>query len=415
MIKKILLNPFTVILMIPLGILLGITFPSESQSYKFIGSVYLNLLKLAVLPYLLATILIGITTILSGEESSTLIKRIAIWFLISSIVASTVGVISFYCFSSEISQEQHLAFGNLVNDADSSNDLEISLNHPEPEVPSLTLQKLFERFIPENIFANLTSGDNLKVVIFAIVFGIALSKTNSIGSNELLALAKTVQQSCVLIFNWINYILPFALLSIIASQVGLTGLNIFSTMIEFIIQQSVACLLIVLLSGFVICYKSKKTVSEVFKNTLDSLLLAISTRSTAITIPSAKYGLANLGFKLNSLEFVVPFSFTLNRLGPAVYFSIAALFVMKLYSIDLTISAIFIVIFGSILSSLASTGLTGALTVSTLALVCDLLQVSSEVAIILLIAVDSFTDITRTICTVYGNLAVATLIVKKDH
>jgi hypothetical protein len=414
MFKKFLFSPLTVIAMIPLGVFLGDVYPSESQNFAFLGYSYLSLLKLAVLPYLLTTILIGITSLLQQEESSLLIKRIVFWFAISSIVASLIGLITFLEISTGITQEQHLAFGNLVNSAQTSSDLEISLTHPDPELPSITAGAIFEKFIPDNIFANLTTGDNLKVVIFALIFGVALSKTNGNGVIGLLSLAKTIQSSCSLIFNWINYFLPFALLAMIASQVGSTGLAIFETMIDFVKEQMVASIVLVIISICVLMFRCRTGFLNIIACTQQSLFIAISSRSTAISMPSAKNGLAALGLKYSNLEFVIPISFTLNRLGAILYFTISAMFVMNLYGVEFTASGLLIIVIGSLIAALASAGLSGALTVATLGLVCELLKVPSEVAIILLIAIDPFTDITRTVCTVYGNLAVTSLIASKE-
>ena len=78
LIKKILTNPITVIMAIVLGVLGGVYFPTESIMFEEVGSIYLSLLKVVVLPFLLATILVGVISILQKDDAAGMIKKIIV-------------------------------------------------------------------------------------------------------------------------------------------------------------------------------------------------------------------------------------------------------------------------------------------------------------------------------------------------
>lgn len=73
--KKILTNPLTILLSIVFGVFAGIAYPQESIQFEIVGTIYLSLLKVVVLPFLLATILVGIVSLLQRDGSSSMIKK----------------------------------------------------------------------------------------------------------------------------------------------------------------------------------------------------------------------------------------------------------------------------------------------------------------------------------------------------
>ena len=86
---------------------------------------------------------------------------------------------------------------------------------------------LAEKFIPENIFNTLNNGQSLKIVIFCLIFGVALGHLQTEGQRMLVEVLKSIQQASISIFKFLNYFLPIALLAMISAQVGKVGVGIF--------------------------------------------------------------------------------------------------------------------------------------------------------------------------------------------
>ena len=412
--KSLLVNPWTILGSIVLGICAGVYFPNQSMIFEPIGGIYISLLKVVVLPFLLATILVGVITLLQKEGSEAMIKKIIIGFLGSMFLAGVIGVGSVVLTGSEMTPEKKTQLGALVNNKDTGSELSITLKEPMPVAPAVNPLHITEKFIPDNIFKSLDMGESLKIVIFCLIFGIALGNIKSEGQRMLVNILQSIQQASISIFKFLNYFLPFALLAMISAQVGKVGVGIFLTMFEFIFQQLFGGLAVIAAATAVIWYRAKTTIGEVIAATKETLIVAVSSRSSLACIPYAQEALHKLKFEKTGVELCVPLSFTVNRVGSIVYYAIATVFIANIYDAPLGVSGLLVVLFGSVLAGLASAGTTGILTVATVAIVCDLLRLPSEAVLILLIAVDPLMDMIRTASHVHGNVAVTAYVAETE-
>ena len=412
--KTFLTSPWTILGSIVLGILGGVYVPEFSMGLDSIGSIYISLLKVVVLPFLLATILVGIIGLLQKEGSQELIRKIIIGFIGSMFIAATIGVGTVLLTGTEMTPEKKTEFGALVNNKDTGTELSITLHEPMPQSAPVSAGKMAEKFIPENIFNTLNNGESLKIVIFCLIFGVALGHLQTEGQRMLVEVLKSVQQASISIFKFLNYFLPFALLAMIGSQVGKVGVGIFLTMFDFVFQQFVGGLAIVVLGTIVIWKRSGLDLMTVIRATKETLIVAVSSRSSLACIPYAQEALHKLHFDKGGVELTVPLSFTVNRIGSIVYYAIATVFIANIYDAPLGVTGLLVVLLGSILAGLASAGTTGILTVATVAVVCDLLKLPSEAVLVLLIAVDPLMDMIRTASHVHGNVAVTAFVCDKE-
>jgi proton glutamate symport protein len=412
--KNFLTSPWTILGSILLGIVAGIYAPENSMHFESIGSIYISLLKVVVLPFLLATILVGVITLLQKEGSGGMIKKIILGFVASMVIAGVIGVGSVILTGSEMTDEKKVQLGALVNSKDQAADMSITLKEPMPVAAPVNPMHMAEKFIPENIFKSLDMGESLKVVIFCLIFGIALGNIKSPGQQIIVDMLTSVQQASIAIFKFLNYFLPFALLAMISAQVGKVGVGIFLTMFDFIFQQTLGGLLVIVAGTMVIWVRSKDTIMNVIQATKETLIVAVSSRSSLACIPYAQEALHKLRFDKSGVELCVPLSFTVNRIGSIVYYAIATVFIANIYDVNLGMAGFLVILFGSILAGLASAGTTGILTVATVAIVCDLLHLPSEAVLVLLIAVDPLMDMIRTASHVHGNVAVTAFVCDKE-
>jgi len=413
--KTFLTSPWTILGSIIAGIVCGVYLPEFSIGLDSIGSIYISLLKVVVLPFLLATILVGIIGLLQKEGSEALIRKIIIGFVGSMFLAAVIGVGTVLVTGTDMTPQKKTEFGVLVNNKDTGTELNITLHEPMPSSAPVNAGKMAEKFIPENIFATLNNGESLKIVIFCLIFGVALGHLKTEGQRILVEMLKSIQQASISIFKFLNYFLPVALLAMISAQVGKVGVGIFLTMFDFVFQQFVGGMLIIVVSTVVIWKRSGLDLMTVIRETKETLIVAISSRSSLACIPYAQEALHKLHFDKGGVELTVPLSFTVNRIGSIVYYAIATVFIANIYDAPLGFTGLIVVLFGSILAGLASAGTTGILTVATVAVVCDLLKLPSEAVLVLLIAVDPLMDMIRTASHVHGNVAVTAFVCDKEH
>ena len=412
--KSFLVSPWTILGSIIIGIMCGIYAPQFSLNFESIGGIYISLLKVVVIPFLLATILVGVIGLLQKEGSAQMIRKIIIGFIASMFIAAAIGVGTVALTGTEMTPAKQTQLGAIVNDKESGSDLNITLKEPMPKAAHVDPMQMAQKFIPENIFNTLAAGESLKIVIFCLIFGIALGNIKSTGQEILVDMLKSVQQASISIFKFLNYFLPFALLAMISSQVGKVGVGIFSTMVEFIMQQAIGGALVIILSTIIIWKRSGLDLMTVIRETKETLIVAISSRSSLACIPYAQEALHKLHFDKTGVELTVPLSFTVNRIGSIVYYAIATVFIANIYGAQMGVQGLLVVLLGSILAGLASAGTTGILTVATVAVVCDLLKLPSEAVLVLLIAVDPLMDMIRTASHVHGNVAVTAFVCDKE-
>ena len=413
--KKFLLSPWTILGSILLAVAGGVYLPQQVMLLESVGSIYISLLKVVVLPFLFATIMVGVVGLLQKEGSQTMIKKIVVGFLASMFLAATVGVGSTLITGSEMTAEKKIQLGALVNNKDQTAEMSITLKEPMPVAPKPSAGAVIQKFIPENIFQSLDAGESLKIVIFCLIFGIALGNIKSVGQEVLIDIFKSVQQASISIFKFLNYFLPIALFAMISTQVAKVGVGIFGTMVDFIIQQTVGGFLIAAIATAYIAWKCRKSIVATIKGIQETFMIAISSRSSLACIPYSQDALVKLGYNKDAVELTTPLSFTVNRIGSIVYYAIATAFIAGIYDLHLGVAGLVVVLFGSILAGLASAGTTGILTVATVAVVCDLLKLPSEAVLVLFIAVDPLMDMIRTASHVIGNMGVTAFVAEVDN
>ena len=184
---------------------------------------------------------------------------------------------------------------------------------------------------------------------------------------------------------------------------------------DFIIQQAVGGVAVIVIATAYIWYKARQPIMEVIHAVQETIIVAVSSRSSLACIPYAQEALTRLHFERSGVELTVPLSFTVNRIGSIVYYAIATAFIANIYDVPLGVSGLLVILFGSILAGLASAGTTGILTVATVAIVCDLLRLPTEAVLVLFIAVDPLMEMIRTASHVHGNVAVTAYVCDNER
>ena len=162
--KSFLTSPWTIMGSIILGILAGVYAPAASINFESVGGIYISLLKVVVIPFLLATILVGVISLLQKEGSASMIRKIIIGFIGSMFIAAVIGVGTVALTGSEMTPAKQAQLGAIVNDKDAGTDLNITLKEPMPKPAVVDPMAMAQKFIPENIFNTLAAGESLKII-----------------------------------------------------------------------------------------------------------------------------------------------------------------------------------------------------------------------------------------------------------
>lgn len=407
------LNPWVVIASLTAGFALGMYMPAVGIKLGFVGDVYVDLLKMIALPFMVSAVIFSLQRLFREGGAGGLMTRIAVVFAVFSIVVALLGALTLLVMKpgENLSTETMQTFGKIVGNDLNSSDTVMNLQGVDAPVKSVSLTEVLVSLVPSNIFAALASGDTLKALVFALLFGFAVGQVPSRVSDGLTQSLETIYHSCQTLMRWLNYPLPVILFCMSAAQMAKTGIGPLQAMAQFVLAFFIASLIALVIATLIIWKRSNASLGQTLNALRGPFALALATRSSATCMPIMIESLADrLGFARSRVELMVPLSVSLLRIGPVIYYVAATVFIAQLYGKSLGLAELAVVLSASILAGFASAGMTGLLTVSLVGLTCSYLGLPFEAAFILFLAVDPICDMLRTLVLVIGNNAAVSLI-----
>ncbi|MEM8502358.1 MAG: cation:dicarboxylase symporter family transporter [Cyanobacteria bacterium P01_D01_bin.1] len=409
-------SPWAILASVALAVYVGTNHPVVAETVAPFGDLYLGLLKMCVLPILLSAITASIGRLMSSADAKRYIQRILVVFPVSLLMASSVAsAIAFIIGPGRNLSEETLAnLGVLVND--SSLDYEVSLSGVDVIIDSgPTMSEIVMTVVPENIFSALSEGQTLKVLFFSIMFGISLGLLREEVTSLVFPLLDSVFKSFNQLMQWLTLLLPLGLFSLLSYQLAHQGMEVILSMINFVLVALVAFTVIYGLSTIVIWQQTQMSLPAVFATLREPTLLALATSSSFACLPSAIATLSNsLKFDKQTTNLVTPLAITLCRFGAVIYFALASLFVAQLYDKAIGPLELGLIIVASIVAGMATSGVTGILTLTMLGIVLDPLGLPLEAVLVLFIAIDPLLDPMRTLGIVHTAIAVTAVIAEEQ-
>ena len=360
------------------------------------GDIFLNLLKLLVVPLVFFSLVSGISSL---SDTSTLgpisLKTIGLYLLTTAIAVSTaliVGAIfqpgAGYVSAMPTSIES-LPGGQSLYD---------------------TIVGIF----PKNIFQAFAENQMLAIVFFSILFGIALNKTNHLTGNLSSAFEKLNTVFMQLVIMIMSFA-PIGVFCLIGRFVITDGLDIFQDVFVYV------ALLISLLIfhalftySLFLKYLAKINPIAFFKKMKEPILFAFSTSSSAATIPvTLKTVSQDLGVDKNVASFVVPVGATINMDGTAIMQGLATVFIAQISGIDLTLFQYIQIVLLAVATSIGTAAVPSA-GIITLVIILQQFNLPLE-AIGIILAVDRVLDMIRTAVNISGDATVACIVARSEN
>lgn len=407
-----LLSPWLILVGVLSGGLIGIFNHELALELLPFGTLYLRFLQMLVLPMLLTAVISGLGNLFNSGHHQHHIPKILGFLFISLLVASLIGVLFgvFYKPGAELNHQAQITLGNTI--VNTENNTTTQNQHSS----SMGLIYFVGAMIPNNIFNALTQGDNLAILFFSILVGVSIGLIKTESSNLALNVIDAFFDVFLKIIGWLMYLLPFGLLCLFAGQIAQVGVDIIWATAKFIICIYLACIATLVLYSFIVWWHVKHSHSY-FESLLalkQPLLVALGTSSSLATIPAALFALKN-NFKSdkNIVDLVIPLGITINPPGTVLHFAISSCFIAQLYHISLHINEMSVILVGAVLASLASASAPGVVGLSMIAIILDPLGLPTNIAIILLVAIDPIIDPIMTALNVYANCTMALVATKK--
>ena len=413
---SLLTNPYLLMASMLAGVYVGLYSPAATIFLSPVADLYVGLLKMVLIPFLLSAIMVSLSRLFGSEQMRGNIASIVSVFVSGLAAVALIGVVGGVILApgGNITAQSRQTLGQVVDQSPYAVEIEVALNEPLTAVKARSAGTMFDRFIPTNIFDALTSGDQLKILFFAIVFGIGLGALRLDRSGGLQAALLSSYDLCTQLIAWTNKLLPVALCAMVAKQVSMVGGAQLGAMINFTVGFALLSLAICLLSVLVIAWGARVGLGDALRAVREPFLLAVATRSSVTCIPTSIAALSDrLGFDRQRIEMLLPLGMTLFRFGPVLYFAFATIFVAQLHGVTLGANSYVLVFTGAMLAGFASAGTSGILTISLLGVIFQPLGLPLEAALALLVMIDPVVDIFRTAAIVLPNCAAAAVVHRK--
>ncbi len=403
---------WTILGSIAAGVLLGLYEPELSLRLVPYGDLYLSFLKMCIIPIMVTAIVSSVGRLFMSSGSNKVLYRMITVSAASMFIVSAFGMITGLLAKpgSNISSGSKAVLGTILLDTESA-----STVGTESGNNGSGLMDFVFNLIPDNIFIALGQGNNLQILFFSVVMGIALGMLSArSGDHQFLSMTDLLFKVFQTVISWSMYLLPVGLLCIMAGQMASTGLGLMLAMFKFIGLIHVMSLILMAVSGSVIAFKLKISFLQSLAGLKDSLTIAFGTQYSVATMPSVLDALRNR-FKLDadSVNLVVPLSIVVCRYSMIMIYSLGLIFIAQLYSVQLGWQALLLILVGAVLASIAGAGVPGIVAISMITLIATPLHLPSSTGVILLMAVIPVINPIITASNVHLNSAASVLIVDR--
>ncbi|MTH53917.1 cation:dicarboxylase symporter family transporter [Bacillus mangrovi] len=382
------------------GIILNVTSPSLFETlntYLFnpLGQIFLNLINMLVVPIVFFSITLGVAGLGDPKKLGRIGVKTILFFLSTTAIAIILGLTAATVIQPGKAGE--------FNTADAS--------YEAKEAPSVseTLLNIF----PKNPIEAMANGDMLQIIAFSVFVGIGLAMLGE----KTASVKKVLEQGNELMMYLVGLVMkfaPYGTFGLIATAIGSQGFDAIKAMgLYFIVVLLVLVVHAFLTYGGSIMLFAKKSPIWFFKGFAPAMTVGFSTSSSNATLPiSMETAQKNLGVPKQISSFVQPLGATINMDGTAIMQGVATIFIAQVYSQNLTLTEMLIVVLTAVLASIGTAGVPGVGLIM-LALVLNSVSLPVE-GIALILGIDRLLDMARTAVNITGDAACAVIISESE-
>ena len=375
---------------------------------NFIGTIFLNALKMIIVPLITSSIIVGVAGIGSGGNLGALGSKTLIFYVTTTLAAILVGLFVIN------------AIGPGYVDGQPAKEylsLSASLEEVEAKVGnkgSGDVAEIFIRMVPPNIVKAAAEGQMLGLIVFAILFGYFMTKLPPKKSEPVFNFWDNVFQVMMKMTEWIMKFAPIGVFGLVGAVIAEAGLKATGPLAMFAIAVLVALAIhafgtLMLLLRFVGRVKPFETLAGTSK----AMLTAFSTASSSATLPVTMESVEdNIGVSNKVSSFVLPLGATVNMNGTALYECAAALFLAQAYGLELTFGVQFTIVAIALMTSIGVAGVPSASLVA-IAIILGAIGIPLE-AIGVLMVFDRILDMCRTSINIWGDCCCATIVARLE-
>ena len=377
------------------------------KSFKILGTIFMNLIKMVIIPLIIFALLSGITSI-NGEGNFT---RVAVKgfsaYILTAMFAVIIGIVAGKIMEpgKGIDLTQMVAESQSKNSADFQKVASINQNKK-------TASEFILDLIPTNPFKSIVEEKYLQIIVFVIFIGLII---NLIG-DKAKPIKELISSFAQVFFRSIEIIIKLAPLGVfgyMSYSIAEQGLEVLQSLGKLAITVLLACLVQYIIFGVLIAVFGKMSPLPFYKKILFTQGLAFSTSSSKATLPTAMNQLQEkMGVSKTNSNFLMPLGVCINMDGTAIYLGICSLFFAQAYGIELYFHHYLMLVLTCTLGSIGAAGIPSG-SIIFMSMVLGSIGIPSE-GIAVILGIDRVLDMVRTTINITGDSAI-TLIVDKTE
>lgn len=387
------------------GALFGVTFFSV---FDFVGTLFLNALKMLIVPLIVSSIIVGIAGIGSSGALGRLGGQTLLYYAATSLMAILVGLAVVNAIAPGIDEagpvKDRIGFSSDVSDIE-----EKVAGRGAGDVVDV-----FLRMVPTNVVAAAADGQMLGLIFFSLLFGYFMTRIQEEYAEAQYNFWQGLYETMMKITDWVMLFAPIGVFALVAKVVASTGFDAFKPLAWFFLSVVLALgihffVAMPLLLRFVAGVNPLRH----YRAMAPALLTSFSTASSSATLPITMECVEkNAGVSNRTSSFVLPLGATVNMDGTALYECVAAMFIAQAYGLELTFATQFTIVLVALLTSIGVAGIPAA---SLVAISIILATIGLPVeGIGLILAVDRILDMLRTSVNVFSDSCGAVVIGKRQ-
>ncbi|MHB1332530.1 MAG: dicarboxylate/amino acid:cation symporter [Sulfuriferula sp.] len=375
--------------------------------FDFIGTLFLNALKMLIVPLVVSSIIVGISGIGSGSAFGKLGLKTILYYMTTSLLAILVGLIIVNMVAPGMVDGEPAK--HLVGLSETTSDVAARVEGKGVA----DLVGVFLRMVPANVVAAAADGQMLGLIFFSLLFGFFMTRIEKKYADSMQAFWQGVFQVMMKITDWVMLFAPIGVFGLVAKVVASTGYSAFVPLAWFFFSviAGLAVHFLVILPLLLYLVGRVNPLNH-YRAMAPALLTAFSTSSSAATLPlSMECVEKNAGVSNRTSSFVLPLGATINMDGTALYECVAAIFIAQAYGIELGFVQQFTIVLMALVTSIGVAAIPSA---SLVAIAIILAAVGLPVeAIGLILAVDRILDMCRTSVNVFSDSCGAVIIARR--
>ena len=377
-----------------LGAEVGHDFPNVATHLRVLALIFLRLIKTIIAPLLFGTLVVGIAGHSNLRQVGRLGLRSIIYFEIVTTVAIFLG----------------LAAINLSKAGAGVQPSTESASADMGSLSKLSAEDMFLHAFPENIAKAVADGAILQVVVFSLIFAVALALLSETKRRPMLAFCESLSETMFKFTNLVMYTAPLGVGAAVAYTVGHTGTAVLGSLLKLLLTFYAALVAFILAALLPVALIFRVPLRAFVKAVAEPVTIAFATTSSEAALPRAMEAMEALGVPRQIVAFVIPTGYSFNMDGGSLYLSVGVIFVAQVAGIHLSLGQQLMIMLTLMLTSKGIAGVSRGSLVVLMATAASLGLPSGP--LFLLLGVDPLLDMGRTAVNVLGNCLAAVVMAK---